>query len=357
MRKRLVGLIIICVLLVGCSYESSDLDSEIVDSYDNLMTLRVSVQPYFLSAQLQYIIENELDKEAGIEIELVFSESGNEQIEAEAMELWDIATIGGAFVYALADDSAVLVSEFIISSDSNNIYALSSSEIFDAVGFNPTYPDVYGSPDSISNQTLLITENTTSEYVASKWLAAIGVREENVEIITGPFEDSYVNLVEGTGEIASLTAPYSFKAEDEGYKVVASATDLNIPFYEVIIANKDTYEDMQEEIAIFIELMLEVNSILEEDTELKVENARTWYETYGEYEDESYLDYVEEECALKEYVTTENYSFEDYGEFAEDYATFLAQSGNIEAEDLLNVKANIDGEIFETALESVSQNK
>lgn len=346
------------MLLVGCKYSLLDEGTiqESVD-YEELKTLRVSVQPYFLSTQLQYIIDNELDIEAGLKIELVFSDDGNGQIEEETMETWDVATIGGAFVYALANDSAVLVAEIIQSSDSNNIYVESDSDILDAVGFNPTYPDVYGSPDLVNGQTILITENTTSQYVASKWLAAIGVKEENVEIITGTFEESYISLIEGDGAVASLTAPYSFKVADEGYTVAASATDLNIPFYEVIIANKDTYEDMQEEIAIFIELMLEVNTFLEENQSLKVKNATTWYETYGGYEDESYLAYVEEECELKQYVTAENYNFEEYGEFAENYATFLVQIGSMEAESLADVIGNIEYEIFENAWSSILENK
>ncbi|MFI3213335.1 MAG: hypothetical protein R3Y24_08320 [Eubacteriales bacterium] len=353
----LIVICMICMGIVGCKFQANSMEEEETIEYEELKTLRVSVQPYFLSTQLQYIIENQLDLKAGLKIELVLSEDGRGQIMDESIPKWDVATIGGAFVYALANDDAILIAEIIKSTESNNIYAKSNSEIFNTVGFNPTYPDVYGSPETVKGATLYITDNTTSEYVANKWLASIGMKAENVNIINAPFEQSYLNLKENPTSFASLTAPYSFMVKTEGYDVVASATQLNLPLNEVIVANKEFYSDKEDEIKIFLKLMLETAMILEEDNKLKIKTVTSWYETYGNFQENTYLNAIEEECELKEYITPYNYSYDEFGKFADGYASFLAQNGSIETDDLLNVRENMDGEIFKNALESILENK
>lgn len=217
--------------------------------YDSLKTLRVSVQPLYISAQLQYIMDHHLDLDNGLKLELVMSASGAEQIREETMKKWDVATIeGGAFVYPVADDRAVVIAETISSNDCNNVYANKNSDVFTVKGFNPIYPNVYGDPDTVLGKDVLLMPNTTSQYIMAKWLASIGVRADSVHIISGDFQENYERIAKGMGDFASLTAPYSLMAEEKDFKKVASASDLNIPFYEVLIANKETYENKKDEL-------------------------------------------------------------------------------------------------------------
>ncbi len=356
MRKEinLIGSLVLVICLCGCA-EHQEISEEISQTQsEDLNQLRVSVQPHFLSAQLQYIMDNQLDEKAGLDLSISYSDDGNMQIDDSVLDDWDVATIGGAFVYALAEDKATLVAEHISTADSNNIYAERGHEVFDTKGVNPTYPNVHGTAESVKEKKLLISPNTTSEYIANKWLASIGLPKESVEMVLGNFDSSYEGLIQGEGEYASLTAPFSFMAEDSGYEVVASATDLNIPFYEVIIANNMSYDKKRDEIRIFIELILEANIALESNESQKIENAKLWYEKSNINDELLQIQYIEKECGFKTYVTPDNYNIEEFGMFAEEYASFLVNTGNMEAKNLMNVKDNIDYEIFEEALENVS---
>ncbi len=353
-KIKLIGSIVLIICLCGC-VEAPEINEDISQEQSGDLTqLRVSVQPHFLSAQLQYIMDYQLDEKAGLDLRLIYSEDGNRQIEDEAIDDWDVATIGGAFVYAIAEDKAILVAEHISTADSNNIYAKRGHEVFDTKGVNPTYPNIHGTSEIVKDKKLLISPNTTSEYIANKWLASIGLPKESVEMVLGNFDSSYEDLIQGEGEYASLTAPFSFMAEDSGYEVVASATDLNIPFYEVIIANSEIYEEKREEVRIFIELILEANIALESSDDRKVDNAKLWYENSEVNDELLQIEYIEKECGFKTYVTPDNYDIAQFGTFAEEYASFLVNTGNMEAENLMNVKDNIDYEIFEEALENVS---
>lgn len=346
--------VIVSLLLSGCKNEMNQAEQQKkpVDP-GKLRTLRISVQPLYLSAQLQYILDHHLDEDKGLKLELVISDSGAEQIQEETMKKWDVATIGGAFVYPAADNEAIIIAEYISSNDCNNIYARKDSDVFKVKGFNPTYPNVYGDPNTVMGKDILMMPNTTSQYIAAKWLASIGVREDSVHIISGDFQENYERIDNGIGDFASLTAPYSLMAEEKGFKKIATASDLNIPFYEVLIANKAVYEAKKEEITAFIELILEVNDVLENDPALKKQNAIKWYKERETNIDDSYIKYIEKECELKHYVTAKDYSIESFGQFEEQYAQFLANNGAIKAEDLMHVKENLAKDIFSEALKNV----
>lgn len=308
--------------------------------------IRVAVQDYFLSAPIGYIVEHNLDEQFGLRVILVKYPSGAEQIQDMDKDVFDVATIGSACLYPMAEDKAVLIGEHVRCSGGNAIFVRKGSPILQVKGFNPLYQEVYGDSDTVRGSRILLKENTTSQYLGMKWLESIGVRSDFVEIEYMDFEGIFQKFQNGYGDVAVLPAPYTYQAEKEGYVKVASMNSLYIDNFEVILATNQAYGEKQEELLRFLQLLLYANEELESDFDKKFEACESWYEQNGV----SFTrDSLEQECKDKIFVTRENYSLEKFGQFEYKYAEYMAAIGNIEPMTLKNVKENMDPELWKKA--------
>ena len=107
-------LIITTFLLVGCNSNKNEADiyGEKNKPSKELKEIRVAVQDYFLSSSIGYMVENNIDEKFGLDIKLVEYPSGAEQIKDIEEDLYDVATIGTAYLEPLAQNQAVLIGEF-----------------------------------------------------------------------------------------------------------------------------------------------------------------------------------------------------------------------------------------------------
>ena len=107
---------------------------------EELLPLRVAVQEYYVSSPVGYIVEKGLDREYGLELELVMYPSGAEQILDADQDVYDVATIGASFLYPLMEDQAVLIGEHIKSTGADAIYVKPDSPISWRAGVQPDLP-------------------------------------------------------------------------------------------------------------------------------------------------------------------------------------------------------------------------
>ncbi len=232
------------IMLTGCSTKGNQEKNNI--DYEDLSVIRVAANEYFLGTPLSYILENNLDEKHGLKIELsVYPSGGVQENEALAKGDVDVALIGGSFVFGVVESNAKVIAEYIYSNGGNALYADADSELFKVQGFNPTYPDVYGDRATVENKTVFLEMGgTTAQLLTFRWLETIGgVRNEDITIVDMDFESTYEAFTRGEGEIGALVSPYSYLAEELGYKKIASFKELNYPFYEVVIASEDAYEN------------------------------------------------------------------------------------------------------------------
>ena len=324
-------------------------DEAAAEAPQELRQLRVAVQPFFISAQVGFIMDQGWDREAGIEIVPILFANGALMNEALAADLWDVATIGGAFVFGVANFNAKVIGSHISGTGGNDIYTFADSPIAQVVGANPTFPNVLGDPDTVRGATILQTAGTTSQLAIMRWLEAIGVREGEVDIVHLEFPQAWQALQMEQGEVAALVAPFSLQAyADDTFVRVASLEDLATPLYEQIVASRRAYENMQEELKIFLQLMFRANDVLEADFELKVENVQRWLTENGIDVDE---DAVRQESMLKPYVTTAQALEMGLGDFQMAFAEFQVLIERLEPHQLAVVEANIRPNLLFAALE------
>jgi len=347
-KKWLSILLLSCILLSACRQEPFYIngESEEVTRREDLRPIRVAVQEFYISTPIGFMIENRIDEKFGLEVIPVVYRSGAEQILDIEKDKFDVATIGAAFLYPLVEDTGVLIGAHIRSNAGNGIYVRGDSEILQVRGFNPTYPAVYGSPETIRGSTILLRENTTLQYLGMKWLESMGVRQEAVEILDMDFREAYERFLDGEGDVIVLPAPYSYMAEAAGYHMVADAKALHTELYEVILATTRAHAEMREDLVTFLECLLYTNLLLEMDFSRKVDAVESWYLQHGQQISREML---EREARDKIFITRENYDVFSFGEFEKMYAEYMAIIGNIPAWTLPNVERNIDRELFKEA--------
>lgn len=355
-QKKVILLCAIYMFITICSCSKTgsfqEQESGSVDTGD-LIPIRVAVQEYYISSPIGYIQEHQIDKKFGLKLQPILYPSGAEQILDIEEDVYDVATIGAAFLYPLAEGQAVLIGEHMKTTGGNSVYARKNSPILDVRGFNPIYPQVYGDPDTVRDFTILMKENTTSQYLGMKWLESIGVKAGAVNIEYMDFDQIYESFSEGYGDAAVLTAPFSYQAEKDGYVKVAAVDSLFIDMYEVVIATNQAYESKREVLVRFLQMLLYANEQMEKSFEDKVQACEQWYEKNNV---EFTRDILKKECRDKLFVTDDNYDIEEFGKFEYKYAEYMAAIGNIPPIQLENVRENIDAELFREALEKNREN-
>lgn len=314
----------------------------------DLAELRVAVQQYYISSPVGYIIEHGLDEEFGLKLIPVEYPSGAEQIVDIEKDKYDVATTGAAFLYPLVENKGVVIGEHIRSTGGDGVYARSGSRMLDVKGFNPTYPEVYGDLDTVKGGRILMKSNTTQQYLGMKWLESIGVKKGAVKLTYGDFQDIYSKFLNGEGDAAVLSAPYSYMALKEGFQKVADTESLHTEIYEVILATKKAHEEKRDTLVRFLECLLYANEILESDTREKISSGESWYLSQGQSVSK---DILKAECKDKILVTRKNYDIEKFGDFEVKYAEYMAAIGNIPPLGLPNVEKNVDRELFREAFE------
>jgi len=310
----------------------------------DLKKLRVAVMPFFLSAPVDYIKEQGWDKEAGLDIETVMFSNGATMNEALAPKLWDVAPTGGAAIFGVAAFGATFIADFVDGTGGNELWVRADSDIVQTKGFNPTFPTLLGSPDSVKGKTLLYTAGTTSQMTAVKYLEAIGVKNEDVNMVHLEFPQVYQGFLAGTGDVASMVSPYVFMAPDQGWVQAASLKSLGASLYETVIAAPDAYKNMKEELAIFLKLLYKANAALESDKDLKFKVVKSWYEKNGTQTSD---DKVQQECDLKSFITEADLGSIEYGKFQKEYAEFLTSIDKLTVEQIDVVVNNTKSDILD----------
>jgi len=312
-----------------------------------LKKIRVAVMPFFLSTPVNYIKKQGWDKEAGLDMEIIMFANGAAMNEALGANLWDVAPTGGAAIYGVANFNAKFIADFIDGTGGNEIYVRKDSKIAKVKGFNPTFPEILGDPESVKGATILQTSGTTSQMSVVKYLQAIGVKDTDVNIVHMEFPQVYQAFVAGQGDIASMVSPYVFKAPEHGWVKAASLQALGTQLFETVITTPEAYENMKEELATFLHLLYKANEALESDPTLKFNEVKEWYVQNGtEVKDEE----VRQECELKSFLTKSDVQKIEYGKYQREYAEFLVSIQKLKVEQVDVVVQNTKRDILDMAL-------
>ena len=246
---RFKTLFAVCALF-GSLFQSSPSLSE------TLRTAWLGEHEAFLT---WYAKEKGWDKEAGLDIIMLRFDSGKSLIENVRAYDWAIAGCGAVpAMQATMSDQVEVIAIANDESSANMILTRPDSPILAEKGFNPDFPNVFGTPESVKGKLILCPKKTSARYLLDKWLAALGLEEKDVKIeeleptpALGAFKNGY-------GDILAVWSPFTREAETLGFKIAAHSQDCGATQPVLLVADRAFTEKNPDAVRAFLKVYLRV---------------------------------------------------------------------------------------------------
>lgn len=244
---RFKTLFAVCALL-GSLFQSSPSLSE------TLRTAWLGEHEAFLT---WYAKEKGWDKEAGLDIAMLRFDSGKSLIENVKAYDWAIAGCGAVpAMQATMSDQVDVIAVANDESSANMILTRPDSPILAEKGFNPGFPNVFGTPESVKGKLILCPKKTSARYLLDKWLATLGLEEKDVRIEELEPTPALGVFKSGYGDILAAWSPFTREAEALGFKAAARSQDCGAAQPVLLVADRAFAEKNPEAVQAFLKLYL-----------------------------------------------------------------------------------------------------
>lgn len=336
------------------STDSSEEEETSSADTGDLPILSVSCHPAYISTPLAYAIYHDMAKDYGFQMDIQVYASGAPQNEALGSGLWDVGVIGGAFVNTVNTYDGYVIGDFIDGRDGNAIFVRNDSDIAAATGSNPTYPDILGSADTVRGKTLITNIGTTGHVQVQKWLEALGLTEDDINIVQMDYAAGYQAFEAGEGDILATIGPYSTRAlisHADDWAVAGGFISLDLLQYENIVCSSSAMEEKRDLLVSFIRMILDANDILAQDAELQVETYMSWMTENGQEVDE---EEARMECRQKPVMTSgevQELIDNNFGEYEKMVWEMNIESGVVSADSISKLDTNVISDLMREALE------
>ena len=246
---RFKTLFAVCALF-GSLFQSSPSLSE------TLRTAWLGEHEAFLT---WYAKEKGWDKEAGLDIVMLRFDSGKSLIENVRAYDWAIAGCGAApAMQATMSDQVEVIAIANDESSANMILTRPESPILAEKGFNPDFPNVFGTPESVKGKLILCPKKTSARYLLDKWLAALGLEEKDVKIEELEPTPALGAFKSGYGDILAVWSPFTREAEALGFKAAARSQDCGATQPVLLVADRAFTEKNPDAVRAFLKVYLRV---------------------------------------------------------------------------------------------------
>lgn len=292
-----------------------------------------------------YAHEKGWDKEEGIDLELLYFDSGMAQLAALPAGEWVLCGTGAvpAMMGNLRYDTYVIA----IGNDesyTNGVMVRPDSPILKTKGYNPDYPEVYGHPDDVKGKTILATTISSSHFALSHWLRVLGLKDSDVVIKNMDQAQALAAFTTGIGDAVSLWAPHMYIGEEKGWKIAGTPNTCGVGLPITLIADSKWADANPELVAKFLRVYLRsVNMLQNEPLESIVPDYRRFFLEWAGKE-------YSEAMALKDLQTHPVFNYDEQiklfdaskgksvaQQWQMDISSFFAGVGRINQDDLKKV--------------------
>ncbi|MEW6263077.1 MAG: ABC transporter substrate-binding protein [Thermodesulfobacteriota bacterium] len=249
MKKLL--LLGVLVLVAALAFSSSPVQAQTV------VKLKTCWMPEFETFLPWLAKQKGWDKAEGLDLDLLFFDSGMAQMEALPAKQWVLGATGGvpqvvgalrhgAYMIGLGDDESI----------TNNVYVRPDSPILKVKGFNKEAPEVSGSPELVKGKTVLVTTVSSVHYAMSSWLKVLGLKDADVVVKQMDQASIVAAFEKGVGDVACLWAPYTYTAEQKKWKKISDLRMVGAALPITLIGDKEFCEKNPETVAKFLRIYL-----------------------------------------------------------------------------------------------------
>lgn len=250
-------------IITGCGSSS---DKQAGQQAEKKPLVRASHQPCLHGLPSWMAMEDGWVKDSPINMEFIFFQSGAPQNEALAANQWDVGAYGtvptlmaglryGAYLIGISNDE----------SETNDIWVKPDSPLLKTKGFNPEYPEIYGTPDDWKGKKILASTVSTGHYALSATLKALGLKDSDVEIIHMEQSQAIPAFEADQADILQLWAPYSYIAESKGWVKVSSGARAGATIPGGIVVRKDFADQHPELVVEWLDLYMRGVEYMDKD--------------------------------------------------------------------------------------------
>jgi len=334
--------------LIGCSSSSSSTNKESSDqsttetkdsgTEEELPVLRVAMMPYITSLPTEYIRENKLDEKYGFKMETTMYSSGATMNEALAADIWDVGAMGAAAVTGVANYDMTIIGEVLESQDGLGVFVNPDSEIAKVTGYNPSYPDMCGDPDTVKGITIVLPIGTAQHFTALKWLEKIGIKAEDVNIVNMDTAQAYQAVKSGQADAVALNVPTFFDAINDGMVQAGNLADMGTKYVDMVAANKKSLDEKSDIIQNYMNAIVEACAALNADHDMATELMLKFLIEAGSQSTE---DNVRSDLERVKFIETSDWESRELGSFAKELGEFYIGIGQLDASLMDKFETNI----------------
>ena len=223
-----------------------------------------------------YAKEKGWDKQQGLDFKMHVFDSGMAQIEALPAKQWVVGGTGGVpMMFGALRHNSYLLAIGNDESITNVVLVRPDSPILKTKGFNPKYPELYGSPEDIKGKTILVTTISSTHYAMSLWLKAFGLTDKDVVVKNMDPAQCVAAFEKGIGDVVVLWAPQMYKGLKNGWKAAGDVRKAGGFLPIVIMGDKEFCDKNPETVAKFLKVYFQGIDLLRKDgTKLAPEYAK-----------------------------------------------------------------------------------
>ncbi len=340
--KKLIALALAGLMafsLVACGSGNGGNNGGSTGEDSDLPVLRVAAMPTITSLPTYYIQKNGLDVAAGFKMEVTMFDTGAPMNEALAADLWDVGHMGAAAVTGMANYDEMIIGEVLESTDGQGVFVTPDSPIAQDTGYNPSYPTVLGSPETVTGITILCPVGTAQHFTVLKWLEKLGLEATDVNVVNLDTVQAYQALQANQGDAASLNVPTFFDAVNDGMVQVANLADLGTRYVDQIVANRKAVEGKPELVQKYVDCVLEANAALAADPDMATDLLVEFLKDAG-------METSRENCASDlgrvKWLLKEDWAGRTLGNFAKELGEFYVSQGQLDDSALDKFTTNVD---------------
>ncbi|MEL7568394.1 MAG: NrtA/SsuA/CpmA family ABC transporter substrate-binding protein [Dehalobacterium sp.] len=346
-----LGLLLLSFALAGCGSSGEETDASEVTKLTASFLAQIDTWPTYAGTL------DGTDEKYGLDIELMFFESGMPQIETIPAKQWQIADTGNVpgIMASLRYDTQIigLASD---ESPANAVMARPDSPVFKTQGANSEFPEVFGTAEDVKGKTFLVTTVSSAHYTLSSYLKTLGLTESDVVVKNLEQAQAVKAFESGEGDFIVLWTPYMYRGFEKGWKMVADASQCGAKCLMVFLAEKDFAKEHPDLVAKFLAADNEKAKVYLNDGVKLVPEIQSYFKDWCA------MDITAEDVKLdiethKIYTLEEQLEIFDSGQLEEwllDAATFFVSQKKFTSEELGQLKAkhfNINPEFLIQALE------
>ena len=318
--------------------DSTEVVSGSIASTDDLPVLRVAAMPTITSLPTYYMQKNGLDTAHGFKMEVTMFATGATMNEALAADLWDVGAMGAAAVTGVANYDEMIIGEVLESTDGQGVFVKPDSPITSATDYNPSFPTVLGSPETVKGITILTPVGTAQHFTVLKWLEKLGLDATDVNIVNMDTVQAYQALQAGQCDAVSLNVPTFFDALNDGMVQVGNLADLGTRYVDMVVANRKAVEGKPELVQAYMDALLEANEALQTNQEMATD-------LLVEFLKENGSETTRENCAADlgraQFVLKADWKDREIGRFAKELGEFYVSLGQLDASAIDKFDTNV----------------